>query len=130
MKQQLNKGIDKIGAAGTLFAAAACPICFPKLAAIGALFGLGVLAPFEVYFFWGAQFFVLLTVVGQFLAFRRIRNIAVGWSSVLLTILFFVSLYAVVSESLSYFALTGIIFSSVWMLFVERKRKANPLAAN
>ncbi|MCW8887018.1 MAG: hypothetical protein OQK12_17470 [Motiliproteus sp.] len=72
--KHLQKKLEKTGVTGSLFAAAACPLCFPKLAAIGTIFGMGVLAPFENYFFWAAQFFVLLTVVGQAVAFKQLKN--------------------------------------------------------
>lgn len=127
MRKLLNRGIDKIGAAGAVFAAAACPICFPKLAAFAAIFGLGVLAPFEVYFLAGAHFFVLLSVVGQFIAFRRLKNTILFSSSVIFAALFFISLYVIVWEILSYIALAGIVLGSIWMVAEERKRKTRQL---
>jgi hypothetical protein len=36
--------VEKFGSIGAIIAAAACPICFPKLALIGSAVGLGVLA--------------------------------------------------------------------------------------
>lgn len=123
MRRLLNLGMDKIGSTGAVFAAAACPICFPKLAALAAIFGLGILAPFEVYFFWGAQFFVLLSVAGQFIAFRRLKNTILFSSSVIFAALFFISLYVLVWEILSYIALAGIVLGSIWMVSEERKRK-------
>lgn len=36
--------LDKFGSFGTVAAAAARPVCFPKLAVVGAFFGLGGLA--------------------------------------------------------------------------------------
>src|SRR5216117_287385 len=39
--------LEKIGSLGAVIAAAACPICFPKLALLGALFGLGALGAYE-----------------------------------------------------------------------------------
>lgn len=41
---------DKAGALGTLLSAAACPVCFPALASLGAALGLGVLAEYEALF--------------------------------------------------------------------------------
>ena len=129
MRQLLKKGVDKIGAPGAVVAAAACPICFPKLAAIGAIFGLGALAPFEVYFFWEAQFFILLTVLGQFIAFQRLKNAILLWSSVFFTVLFFISLYIVILETLSYIALAGIVLGSIWMVAEERRLKLSRVAS-
>lgn len=120
----LQSKLEKIGVTGSLFAAAACPICFPKLAAIGAVFGMGVLAPFENYFFWGTQIFVLLTVIGQAVAFRQLKNYALLLLSIISATLFFISLYMVVSETLSYAALAGIVLSGIWMVIEDRKKSA------
>ena len=97
----MKNTINKIGVSGAVFAAAACPTCFPKLAAIGATLSLGALAPLEIYFLWGAQFFVMLSLVEQFMVFQRLRNITLFLSSILFAVVFFISLYAVVAETLS-----------------------------
>lgn len=126
---RLQRKLEKMGVAGSLFAAAACPICFPKLAAIGAIVGMGALAPFEIYFFWGTQVFVLLTVVGQAIAFRQLKNYALLLLSLVSAALFFISLYVVVSETLSYVALAGIVFSGFWMLIADRSVSACQIKA-
>ncbi len=115
------KSADKMGSVGAVIAAAACPICFPKLAAIGALFGLGALAPFEVYFLIGAQVLVLIALAGQLIAYRRLGNLPVLVFSVTSTVIFFASLYVVVSEVLSYVSLAGIVAASVWLVIAERR---------
>ncbi len=119
MKQYLNR----TGSIGSLITAAACPICFPKLATLGAIFGMGALAPFEAYFFWEAQLFVLLSLVGQFVAFKRLRNRLLLLFVNIFTALFFISLYVVVSESLSYLALAGIALGSIWLMREDRRQK-------
>lgn len=120
----LQRTLEKTGVPGSLFAAAACPICFPKLAAIGAIFGMGALAPYENYFFWGAQIFVLLTVTGQAVAFRQLKNHALLLLSIISASLFFISLYVVVSETLSYAALAGIAVGGFWVLLADRRASA------
>jgi len=40
---------EKFGTVGAVLAALACPICFPKVALVGAAVGLGVFAPYEGY---------------------------------------------------------------------------------
>ncbi len=124
MKQYLNK----TGSLGSILTAAACPICFPKLAAAGAFFGMGALAPFEAYFFWGAQLLVLLSLVGQFVAFKRLKNRLLLLSAITFTTLFFLSLYLVVSEYLSYLALAGIILGSIWLMREDRKQKFSTIS--
>jgi mercuric ion transport protein len=39
--------LEQTGTWGAVVAAILCPMCFPKLALIGAALGLGVLAPYE-----------------------------------------------------------------------------------
>lgn len=115
---------ERLGSAGALLAAAACPICFPKLAAVGALLGLGVLAPFEVYFLWGAQLLVGLALAGQIVSFRTTGRLGPLIISVISAVLFFVSLYVFVSEILSYLGLAGILLASFWSLLDQRTRVA------
>jgi len=45
--------LENFGSFGAIVAAAACPICFPKLALLGAFFGLGALSKYEAFFFMG-----------------------------------------------------------------------------
>lgn len=117
----MKQFFTRTGSVGSLIAAAACPLCFPKLAAIGAVFGMGALAPFEVYFFWGAQLLVLLSLAGQFIAFKRLKNKRLLVFTLSFTALFFLSLYVTVSEYLSYLALAGIILASLWLMREERR---------
>jgi hypothetical protein len=113
----MAKNVESFGSAGAVLAAAACPVCFPKLAAIGALFGLGVLAPFEVFFLWGAQAMVLMICAIQYRSYKIHNNRfllawIIGFGG-----LFFASLYAMPSELLSYVALGGIVIGSIWNIF-------------
>ena len=66
--------LERLGTVGALLAAIVCPICFPKLALIGAALGLGALAPFEGWFAAAAQVFLVLAVMGHLVAYRRHRN--------------------------------------------------------
>jgi mercuric ion transport protein len=117
----MNFKLDKFGALGTIIAAAACPICFPKLALIGALIGLGALAKYEYYFFIAFQVFALVTFIGILLAYRKQRNLNILILAFASVALFFISLYLIVNEYLSYFALAGLVASVIWQL-VEAKK--------
>jgi mercuric ion transport protein len=112
--------LGRFGSFGSILAAAACPICFPKLALLGALFGFGALAEYEVIFFYALQVLIVAMVVSHVIAFNRGGDkrllILVSVSAVL----FFVSLYVLVSEYLSYLALAGLVASSVWLMLVPR----------
>jgi len=66
--------LEKIGGIGATIAAAACPICFPKLALLGAVFGLGALSAYESQLLIAAQVLVVLAVLGHALAYRQHRK--------------------------------------------------------
>ena len=117
----MNLKLDKFGALGTLIAAAACPICFPKLALIGTLIGLGALAKYEYYFFIAFQIFALATFTGILLTYRKQGNLNILILAFASVALFFVSLYLIVSEYLSYFALVGLVASVIWQLVGAKK---------
>ena len=124
----MNLKLEKFGAFGTLIAAAACPICFPKLALIGALIGLGALAEYEYYFYIAFQVLALATFTGVLLAYRKQRSLNVLILAFASVALFFVSLYLIVNEYLSYLALAGLVASVISQL-VGAKRCSNlPLA--
>ena len=113
--------LEKVGSFGAIVAAAACPICFPKLALIGALFGFGVLAKYEAIFLYMAQILIIFALVGHIISYKRLNNLALLISAYISAILFFGSLYVFTSEILSYFALTGMIAVMVWMMIEDRR---------
>ena len=102
-------------------AAAACPVCFPKLALVGALVGFGAFAQYEFYFFIAAQALVLATLAGVLWAYRDLRNPGIPILATASVSLFFISLYLIVNEYLSYIALAGLVFSIIWQI-AEAKR--------
>jgi len=115
--------LDRFGTAGAVVAAAACPICFPKLALVGAAVGLGVFAPFEGYVAMGVQVLFVLVFIGQLLAFRRHRNRWLLALSSATTVLLFVGYYVVPSSILLQVSLAGLVVASIW-LAVELRRCA------
>ena len=112
---------EKFGSLGAVFAAAACPICFPKLALFGALFGLGALAPYETAFFFASQTLVIVAVVAHVISYKKHENKWLLSLSLICGAAFFVSLYVVVSEYLSYAALAGLVGATLWQLFWNRR---------
>jgi mercuric ion transport protein len=117
----MKNPLEKFGSFGAIVAAAACPICFPKLALLGALFGFGVLAPFETAFFFGAQILVILAVIGHAISYKKHQNWKLLSLTVFSAVLLFVSLYAYVSETLSYLAFSGLIVATIWLIYVNRQ---------
>lgn len=128
LTDSMKNGLEKFGSFGAIAAAMACPICFPKLALLGALFGFGALAPYETAFFFGAQILVVLAVVGHIIAFRKHQNWKPLSLAIASSILFFISLYAYVSEVAAYLAFSGLIISTMWVI-VENRRCAACITA-
>ena len=113
--------LDRFGTIGAVIAAAACPICFPKIALIGAAVGLGVFAPHERYVATAVQIFFVLAFIGQVVAFRRHRN---GWLlalSALTTALLFIGYYVVPSSILLQIALAALVAVSIWLALELRR---------
>lgn len=112
--------LDKFGSIGAVITAAACPICFPKLALLGAFFGLGGLAAYESQLVVAAQALVVLTVAGHVVA-RRSKWL-LGFA-LLGAIAFFAGLYLVGSEFVAYGGLAALIAASaidLWLRFARR----------
>lgn len=116
--------LEKFGSVGAIIAAAACPICFPKLALIGAALGLGIFAPYEGYVAKGVQGLFLLAFLGQVIAFRRHRNRGLLALSGSTTLLLFVGYYLVPSSILLQISLLGLVVASGWLV-VEQRRCAS-----
>jgi len=96
----MKVGLEKIGSFGALIAAAACPVCFPKLALIGALFGLGALGAYESQLFIAAQILIAVAVLGQALASLQHRKAWLLGLAILSGAAVFGGLYLVPSEAM------------------------------
>ena len=114
---------EKFGTVGVVVAAAACPICFPKIALVGAAVGFGIFAPFESYIAVGVQVLFALAFVGQVLAFPRHRNRWLLTFSAATTALLFAGYYQFPSSILLQVSLAGLVAASIW-LAVESRRCA------
>ena len=115
--------VEKVGTVGAVLAALACPICFPKLALIGAAVGLAVFAPFERYIAIAIQALFILALIGQALAYPRHGNVWLLSLSVVTTALLFAAYYLFPSSILIQLSLVGWVAASIW-LFFEVKRCA------
>jgi mercuric ion transport protein len=120
----MKDSAGKFGSLGAIVTAALCPICFPKLALLGAFFGLGALAKYETIFFYASQVFVLVMLVAGIISFKRYKNKALLILVVLSVVLFFTSLYIFASEILSYVALAGLVAASIWSVLESRRCSA------
>src|SRR5687767_3223252 len=131
---KLNRiSLEKLGSAGAVVAALACPICFPKLALIGAALGLGMFAPYERYIALGVQALFVLALVGQLLAYRAHRNKWLVSLAVASVVTMFAAYYVVPSSTLLQISLAGLVAASIWQA-IEMKRCAKcasvPLAGS
>ena len=113
--------LDKLGSFGAVVAAAACPVCFPKLALFGAIFGFGALQQYETLLFFAAQALVLVSVLAHFMSFRKHKNKGLLSLAAGSGLLFFVSLYLIVWEYMSYLALSGLIAATIWLMLWNRR---------
>lgn len=116
--------LEKFGSLGAILAAAACPVCFPKIALVAALFGLGFLEQYEGYATRAVQVFALVAFAGQLIAFPRHRNWWLLGFSATATSLLFVAYYAIdFSPFVLQLALVCVVAASVWLV-VELRRNA------
>ena len=117
----MKLNLERFSTAGAFLAAVVCPICFPKLALIGAALGLGTLAPHESWFSLAAQAFLVLATVGHVLAYRRHHNVALPALSAAGTALVVGTLWFYYVEALVYVGLAAVAGATVWSIFALRK---------
>jgi mercuric ion transport protein len=117
----MRNKLENYGSFGAIVAAAACPICFPKLALLGAFFGFGALAKYEALFFYGAHILIVIALIGHALSYKKVQKRGPFALAIISAVLFFVSLYVFVSETLSYMALAGLVTATIWMIFESRR---------
>ena len=118
--------LDKIGSIGSVVTAAACPACFPHLAALGTLVGLGALSSYEGQIFLATKILVALAVMGNVLAYRSHRSVALLVLGGGGGLLFFIGLYVLGSESVVYAGLVAMLLASMTDL-VRRLRTRREL---
>jgi mercuric ion transport protein len=119
---------EKFGTGGALVAALACPICFPKLALVGAAVGLGAFAPYEGYLAIGVQVLFVLALIGHVAAFRAHGNRRLLLLAVAATLVLFAGFYVIPSSFLLQVALCGLIVASVWhVVAMKRCRTCAPV---
>jgi len=121
--------LEKIGGYGGIIAAAACPVCFPKLALLGAVFGLGALGAYESELVVAAQALVAVAVIGHVLAYRRHGKRWLLGMGALSGAAVFVGLYLLGSETLVYAGFTGLVATSAtdfWARFHGMPARSRP----
>jgi len=117
----MRNKLGHFGSFGAIVATAACPICFPKLALLGAIFGLGAFVKYEAAFFYGAQALIVIALIGHIISYKKVHNRPIFALAIICAVLFFISLYVFVSEILSYMALTGLVTATICMIIESRR---------
>ena len=120
----MTKHLDKLGSAGALIAAAACPICFPKLALLGSLIGLGAFSAYEAQLFIAAQLLVVVALAGHVPAYRQHRKAWLLGSALASGAAVFAGLYVLASEWLTYAGFAGLVAASGVDLWSRLQRRA------
>jgi len=115
--------IEKIPSIGAIIAAAGCPICFPALAAIGSVFGLGSLAAYESQFLIITQIFFVLSVLFAVISFRRSGHKLSLSIALISGALFFGSWHLYFNQALIYIALAGIFVTAIWNTVLEKRAR-------
>ncbi len=120
------KFLDKFGALGAVFsliAATGCPACFPLLGIIGATLGLGFLRPYEGVIVYVFQGFVLLSLIGNIIAYlshRKIYGLLIG---VISPLIIFFAFHIYFDYRLIYIGLFGLFIAAVVNYVENRKCK-------
>lgn len=125
----MTKYLDKLGSVGALIAAAACPICFPKLALLGSLIGLGAFSAYEAQLFIAAQMLVIVALAGHGLAYRQQRKVSVLGVALVSAAAVFAGLYAFGSEWLTYAGFAGLVAASGVDLWSRLRRRHGEMRA-
>ncbi len=116
----MKVGLEKIGSFGALIAAAACPVCFPKLALIGAL------GAYESQLFIAVQILIAVAVLGHALAYLQHRK---GWLlglAILSGVAVFGGLYLVHSEAVISAGFAGLVVTSATDYWARFRRTPEP----
>ncbi len=125
----MRSRLDSLGTLGALLAALACPVCFPKIALIGAALGLGALAPFEGWFAAAAQVFLVIAGLGLLVTYRQHRRPVIpvlGWIGVLLVL---GALWVRYVEGIVYAGLAVLVVATVWGMVAVRAVKVSGVSS-
>lgn len=116
--------IEKIGSIGSFIAAGACPACFPLLAVVGGVLGLGVLRPYEGMVFVIFRILVLVALTGNIISYFNHHKIIPLIAGVASPLLIFFSIYVYWNTIILYLGLFGLLISSILNYIAKRKCKS------
>jgi hypothetical protein len=99
-------------------------VCFPKLALLGALFGLGALSAYEFQLLIAAQVLVVVTLIGHGFSYAQHHN---GWllaAALASGAAVFSGLYWPGSEALAYAGFAGLVVASATGFWTRRRARS------
>jgi len=123
----VSKFLDKFAAVGSILAASMAACCFPALGVVGSALGLTAIAPRESTIVYAVQGLVLLSALGDILAFRRHQRwllLLLGLSSAILVI---AALQLGLPNGVVYGGLAGLSLAALLNTLFKRSQKTIPL---
>jgi mercuric ion transport protein len=120
----MKENLDKLPAFGAVIAAAGCPVCFPALAAVGSVFGIGALAAYESQLIILTQIFVILSMVFAVVSYRRTQYKPSLIIALVSGVLIFGTWYLFWNPVIVYLGLAGISGVAVWNIILENRIRA------
>src|SRR5260221_6651697 len=115
-----------MGIIRALMAGVACTICFPKLALLGALLGLGALGAYESQLFIAAQVLIAVAVLGHALAYLQHRKAWLLGLAIASGAAIFGGLYLLNSEAIIYAGFAGLVVTSATDYWARSRRTPAP----
>ncbi len=114
------KKIEKFAPLGIVAAAASCSACFPALAGIGSVLGLGVFAAYERQALIVMQVVIFLSMFFAYLGYRRTKyKLSLILSLVSGSVMLY-SWYVHYYEIVFFAGLIGLIVAAFWNLWLEK----------
>ena len=113
--------LDKIGAVGAILAAGGCPACFPALAALGSVLGLGFLQKYEGKALIVFQILVIIALSGNVISYFNHRKVIPLIVGVFGALIIFFAWYIHFNTALFYIGLSGLFISSILNIIAKKK---------
>lgn len=125
-KISLSKNLDKIGTIGLFLTVLVTPCCFPLFAFVLTAFGLGSAELLGGWTMWIFQAFVLISLVGFFIAYRKHHSIYPLLISIPSAVVIFYSYYFINDTNwtiLLYMGMFGLLIATGFNYYINRKQK-------
>jgi predicted ferric reductase len=125
-KISLTKNLDRIGTIGLFLTVLVTPCCFPLFAFVLTAFGLGSAELFGGWTMWIFQAFVLISLIGFFIAYRKHHSIYPLLISMPSAIVIFYSYYFINTDNWTiflYIGMFGLLVATGLNYYINQKHK-------